>query len=216
MSDLAASGGYYIACSATKIYALADTLTGSIGVVGGKLAPAAALARHGVTSFPRGRGKRATMMASLTPWNGDERAVVQTMMESIYQVFLGRVASGRSKKSAEIHEIAQGRVWTGTDAHRLGLIDEIGGLDAALAEARKLAGLANDTLVEAYPGELTLRDVVGSFGEVQLPFGVSSTLVSAARELAPTAASGVERALRTVARFRDSRVQAVAFVPLLF
>ncbi len=216
MSDVAASGGYYIAAGATKIYALDDTLTGSIGVVGGKIAPGAALARHGVTTFPMGRGKRATMMASLGPWNADERATVQAMMESIYQVFLSRVASGRGKTPAEIHPIAQGRVWTGTDAKRLGLVDEIGGLDAALADARKLGGVAADATVEVYPGELTLRDLVGTFGDVQMPFGLSTALIAVARDLSPAAARSLERTLHTVARFRDSRVQAVAILPVLY
>lgn len=216
MSDVAASGGYYIACGATKIFALADTLTGSIGVVGGKLAPEGALARHGIASFPRGRGKRATMMASLGPWTPDERATVQQMMESIYRVFVGRVAEGRGKKPAEVDAIAQGRVWTGADALRLGLVDELGGLDAALAEATKLGGVGKLADVEVYPGELTLRDVVGSFGEVQSALSPSSALAALAREVSPEAMTVIERALRTVTRFRTSRVQAVALVPALF
>ena len=73
MSDVAASGGYYIACGATKIFAMPDTLTGSIGVVGGKLAPGGALAKIGIKTYPMGRGKRATMMASMNPWTADEK-----------------------------------------------------------------------------------------------------------------------------------------------
>ena len=216
MSDVAASGGYYIACGATKIFALEDTLTGSIGVVGGKLAPGTALARLGVTSYPMGRGKHATMMANLGPWTAEEKALVQASMESVYKVFVGRVATGRSKGYEEIHAIAQGRVWTGADAKRLGLIDELGGLDAALAEARKLGGVADDATLEVYPGDLTLRDLIGSFGEVQLPFGMSTALVAAARDLSPAAAQSLEHTLRQVARFREARVQAVTFLPVLF
>ena len=74
MSDVAASGGYYIASGATKIFALDDTLTGSIGVVGGRIAPAAALAKLGVTTFPMGRGKHATMMTSFQPWTAEEKS----------------------------------------------------------------------------------------------------------------------------------------------
>jgi protease-4 len=216
MSDVAASGGYYIAAGATKIYALEDTLTGSIGVVGGKLAPGAALARLGVTTYPRGRGKRSTMSASLGPWNADERATVQAMMTSIYDVFVGRVADGRGKTRDEIHAIAQGRVWTGADARRLGLVDELGGLEAALAEARKLGGLPDDATIEEYPSELTLRDFMSSFGAVQLPYGMTDAVAQVARELSPEAAVVVERTLRQLARFRDSRVQAVAFLPIVF
>lgn len=215
MSDVAASGGYYIAAGATKIYALPDTLTGSIGVVGGKIAPGAALAKVGVTTFPMGRGKRATMMASLTPWNADERAVVQASMESIYTVFVGRVAAGRGKTPADIEPIAQGRVWTGTDAKRLGLVDELGGLDAALAEARTLAKIDATVALEIYPPELTLRDLFSGFGEVQAPFGLSSTVAAMAHEVSPEVAEVALRTLRQLARFRDQQIQAVALFPVV-
>ncbi|MBA2543489.1 MAG: S49 family peptidase, partial [Deltaproteobacteria bacterium] len=95
MSDVAASGGYYIASNATRIYALDNTLTGSIGVVGGKIAPGNALAKIGVSTFPRGRGRRATILASFQPWNDDEKQVIQKSMEEVYTVFTGRVADGR-------------------------------------------------------------------------------------------------------------------------
>ena len=216
MSDVAASGGYYIACGATKIFALDDTLTGSIGVVGGKLAPGAALAKLGVTTFPRGRGKHATLMTSLDPWTADERATVQRMMESIYGVFLERVAAGRGKSKDDVHALAQGRVWTGADAKRLGLIDELGGLEAALAEARKLGGVGDDAPIEEYPSQLTLRDVLHSFGAVQLPFGMDGAVATVARELSPEAAAVVERTLVQLARFRTSPVQAVTILPVVF
>jgi len=216
MSDVAASGGYYIACGATKIFALDDTLTGSIGVVGGKLAPAGALAKLGVTTFPRGRGKRATMNASLGPWTDDERATVQATMQSVYDVFVGRVAAGRGKSKDEIHAIAQGRVWTGADARRLGLVDELGGLEAALAEARKLGGVGVDAPIEEYPGKLTLRDIVHSFGAVELPFGMGGAVATVARDLSPEAAAVVEHTLGQLARFRDARVQTVALLPIVF
>jgi protease-4 len=216
MSDVAASGGYYIACGATKIFALEDTLTGSIGVVGGKIAPAAALAKLGVTTFPRGRGRRSTMMASLDPWSADEKATVQATMESIYGVFVDRVAAGRGKTHDEIHAIAQGRVWTGADAKRLGLVDEIGGLEAALAEARKLGGVADTAPVEEYPSELTLRDLFHSFGAVQLPFGMDGAVASVARELSPEAAAVVAHTLTQLVRFRTAHVQAVTLLPVVF
>jgi protease-4 len=106
-----------------------------------------------------GRGKRATIAASLGPWNDDERAVIRSAMEDVYRVFVGRVAEGRHKQPAEIEPIAQGRVWTGARAKELGLVDEIGGLDAALAEARTLAKVDAATPLEVYPAAPTLRDV---------------------------------------------------------
>jgi protease-4 len=216
MSDVAASGGYYIACGATKIFAQPDTLTGSIGVVGGKLAPGGALSKIGVTTFPMGRGKRATMMASLSPWTADERAAVQASMQSIYDVFVGRVAAGRGKSMADVHVIAQGRVWTGSDAKRLGLVDELGGLDEAIASARELAKLDADSTLEVYPPDLTLRDLFSGFGEVHLPFGLSAAIAAAAHDVSPEVAEVMVRTLRQLTRFRTERVQAIAIVPIVW
>jgi protease IV len=224
MSDVAASGGYYIACGATKIFALEDTLTGSIGVVGGKIALRDGLARIGIHTFPMGRGKRATMAASLGPWSEDERAVIRSSMEDVYRVFVGRVADGRHKKPEEVQAIAQGRVWTGTKAKQLGLVDEIGGLDAALAEARRLGKVDAKTGLEVFPPAPTLRDVVAGFGEVQAPLGLSadgamSALAAVDRILAsiadPAVATATEHLVKLVFSFRSSTIQAVAMLPVM-
>ena len=222
MSDVAASGGYYIASGATKIFALPDTLTGSIGVVGGKLAPREALARLGVTTFPMGRGKRATMMASLGPWNDEERATIRSSMEAVYQVFVGRVADGRHKPPGDVQKIAEGRVWTGARAMELGLVDELGGLDAALAEARRLAKVDAKVALEIYPPSPTLRDLLAGFGQVHTPFGLSTdTAIAAASQLAglgavdPSVAAATEHLVRLVLSFRSSAIQAVAMLPVL-
>jgi protease-4 len=214
MSDVAASGGYYIASGATKIFALDDTLTGSIGVVGGKLAPQAGLARLGVRTFPVGRGKRATMMSSFAPWTADERAAIQASMAAVYEVFVGRVADGRKQKADAIDRIAQGRVWTGEQAKALGLVDAIGGLDAAIAEARALAKLGADTGLEIYPPAPTLRDLIAGFGEVHAPFGVEQALAAIAA-VDPGVAAATEHLVRLVFSFQTSTVQAVAFLPVM-
>jgi protease IV len=216
MSDVAASGGYYIACGATKIFALDDTLTGSIGVVGGKLAPREALARLGVRAFPMGRGKRATMAASLGPWTDDERAVIRRSMEAVYRTFVDRVAAGRRKKPDEVHAIAQGRVWTGSKARELGLVDEIGGLDAALAEARKLAKVDPEVGLEIYPPAPTLHDVLAGFGQVRAPAGIASDTTRAAlAALDPAVAAATEHLVKLVLSFRSSTIQAVAMLPVM-
>jgi protease-4 len=222
MSDVAASGGYYIASGATKIFALEDTLTGSIGVVGGKLAPRDALARLGVTTFPMGRGKRATMMASLGPWTEDERAAIRGSMEAVYRVFVGRVADGRHKKPEDIQKIAEGRVWTGDAARGLGLVDELGGLDAALAEARRLAKVEAKVGLEIYPPSPTLRDLFAGLGQVHAPFGLSADPEAAAATalgelgaLDPTVASAAEHLVKLVLSFRSSTIQAVAMLPVM-
>jgi protease-4 len=215
MGGVAASGGYFISAGATKIYADTNTLTGSIGVVGGKLAPGKALDRIGIATFPMGRGKRATMFARLDPWRSDERSVIRDSMESVYETFLQRVAAGRGKTRDQIHAIAQGRVWTGGKAKDLGLVDDIGGLDAALAEARRLGGVADDVALEVYPPTPTLRDILIGFGAVQLPFGLDAVTTQVAREVSPAAAAVVERALATLVSFRTTPVQTVALPPLM-
>ncbi|MBK9035913.1 MAG: signal peptide peptidase SppA [Myxococcales bacterium] len=220
MSDVAASGGYYIAAGATKIFAQPDTLTGSIGVVGGKLAPGPALAKLGVTTYPMGRGKRATMFASLDPWTADEKVAVQAMMDATYRVFVGRVAAGRNKTPAEIEPIAQGRVWTGAQARQLGLVDELGGLAAAVAAARDLGQVGAGVELEVYPPELALRDLIGRIGDVDVGhLGASvgtAALLDATSQLSPEVAAVVGATLRQVARFRDERVQALALLPIVF
>ncbi|MBP8811304.1 MAG: signal peptide peptidase SppA [Kofleriaceae bacterium] len=220
MSDVAASGGYYIAAGATKIFAQPDTLTGSIGVVGGKLAPGPALAKLGVTTYPMGRGQRATMFASLGPWTADERAVMLASMQAIYDVFLDRVAAGRGRTRAELEPLAQGRVWTGTQAKANGLIDELGGLDEALAAARTLGGVDAAAPLEVYPPTMTLRDVVGQLGEVSVGRlgGVAATAaVTAPLDVAaPAVAAVVRRTLAQLARFDGEPIQAVALLPIVF
>ncbi len=212
MSDVAASGGYYIAAGATKIFAHADTLTGSIGVVGGRVAPGPALAKLGVNTFPMGRGKHATLMSSLDPWKPDEKALMQNHMEAVYKTFVSRVAQGRKLSPDKVQPLAQGRVWTGTKAKELGLVDEIGGLDAAIAEARKLAKLDNLSELEVYPPSPTLRDVLAGWGAVHAPAGVS-TLLAELRAIDPGVADTAMRMLALVDSFRTTPVQTLAILP---
>jgi len=212
MSDVAASGGYYIASGATKIFALDDTLTGSIGVVGGRIAPAAALAKLGVTTFPIGRGKHATMMTSLQPWTAEEKELIEKTMHAVYDTFKGRVAAGRHKTPAEIEPIAQGHVWVGTKAKELGLVDEIGGLDAALAEAQKLAKVDAHADIEVYPPAPTLRDVLHGFSGPDAPFGLHAELLGA---LDPRLAATAVKLLDLARTFETTHIQTLAFLPEL-
>jgi protease-4 len=217
MSDVAASGGYYIASGATKIFAQTNTLTGSIGVVGGHIAPAAALAKLGVNTFPMGRGKHATMMASLAPWTPEEKALMLRHMEAVYNTFVGRVAAGRKKTVEQILPIAQGRVWTGAKALELGLVDAIGGLDAALAEARKLGNVEASMALEIYPPAPTLRDLLAGWGQVHAPFGLGTeaTVLASLHALDPHVARAAERLLDLVTSFRTTSIQTVAILPEL-
>jgi protease-4 len=216
MSDVAASGGYYIASNATRIYAMDNTLTGSIGVVGGKIAPGNALAKLGVSTFPRGRGRRATILASFNPWSDDEKAVIQKSMEEVYTVFTGRVADGRKLPIDKVKELAQGRVWTGTKAKELGLVDEIGGLDVAIAKAQELGKVSAETDLEVYPPSPTLRDFVQGWGG-----NVSAGMLGSAAELAalerldPQLGAAARNLVELVTSFATTHLQTVAVLPVV-
>jgi ClpP class serine protease len=114
-------------------------LTGSIGVVGGKLVLGGALEEIGIKSYAVGKGARSTMWSPMQAWTEGEREAVYKMMEQTYEAFLARVAQGRKMERDAVHELAQGRVWTGAAAKEKGLVDELGGLDVALAQARSRA-----------------------------------------------------------------------------
>jgi protease-4 len=135
-------------------------------------------------------------------------------MEAVYKTFVGRVAEGRHKKPDDILPIAQGRVWTGTRAKDLGLVDEIGGLDAALAEARTLAKVDPAVDLEIYPPSPTLRDVLTGFGGVQAPLGLHAEVAELAA-LDPHVAEAASRLLDLVMSFQRNHVQTIAVLPEL-
>jgi protease-4 len=132
-------------------------------------------------------------------------------------VFVGRVAEGRHKTAEQVQVIAQGRVWTGAKAKELGLVDELGGLDAALDEARRLTKVPATADLEIYPPGPTLRDVLVSFGQVQAPFGLGShaEIAELARGLEPDVTDAATHLVDLVMSFRGSAIQAVAIVPVL-
>ena len=147
MGDVAASGGYYIACPAEVIVALPATLTGSIGVLGGKLVVDGLLERVGVNTGRVKQGARALMYSFRRGFSEDERARFAVTIDAIYNDFVGKVAEGRNRPVAEIEALARGRVWTGRDAAGAGLVDELGGLRDAVRIARERADLPEDAPV---------------------------------------------------------------------
>ncbi|WP_420120040.1 signal peptide peptidase SppA [Nakamurella sp.] len=144
MGAVAASGGYYIACPADRIVALPATLTGSIGVLGGKLVTGGLLERVGLTTGAVAQGRRALMFSSRRSFDEGERHSLGAAMDAIYDDFVDKVAAGRGRPRAEIEQVARGRVWTGRDALAVGLGDRLGGLRDAVARARSRAGLPDD------------------------------------------------------------------------
>ena len=144
MGDVAASGGYYIAMAAGTIVAHPSTLTGSIGVFGGKLNMKGFYNKVGLTKEIISHGQNATLYSDYGGFTPTERERVEKMMQTVYKDFVSKAAAGRNKSFGEIDEIAQGRVWTGKQAKALGLVDELGGLDTALSIAKEQAGFADD------------------------------------------------------------------------
>ena len=147
MGDVAASGGYYIAMGADKIVAEPGTVTGSIGVVGGKLCMGGLYDKIGITTDRISRGKNSGMFSATSKFSASEREVVSNMMHDIYRIFTTKAAAGRNLPLEKLEALAGGQVYSGRDAKRNGLIDELGTLKDALRVAKQLAGLDADTKV---------------------------------------------------------------------
>lgn len=139
MGDLAASGGYMVSMAADAIVAQPGTLTGSIGVFGGKAVIGGLLEKLGVTSETVGEGANSAMFSPTNGFSEAQWARINAWLDRVYDDFVNKVAEGRSLTRERAHELAKGRVWTGADAQAGGLVDELGGLEDALALARRKA-----------------------------------------------------------------------------
>lgn len=145
MSDVAASGGYYIACNANKIIAEPTSITGSIGVFSGKPVIKGLYDWLGITNEYVLRGKNSGIFRESEKWTPDERAKMEEQANNIYfNNFIPKVAKGRNMSVEQANELGQGRVWTGTQAREKGLVDEFGGLEKAIDIAKQLANLPAD------------------------------------------------------------------------
>lgn len=169
MGEVAASGGYYVAAGASEIWASPSTITGSIGIFYGKVDVAQLAARIGVGIETASRGAHAGADSLFRPFTDDERAGLAEMLRVWYRQFLERVAEGRNLSLERVDELARGRVYSGDEAQALGLVDSLGGFQAALARARQLAKLditAELVVVPAVPSNL-LEYVTGSTAQAQ-------------------------------------------------
>lgn len=151
VGDMAASGGYYVASAATRIFAKESSLVGSIGVVGGKVVVQELASRAGVRVEGVRRGDHAAWKSLFQPFSEEERTQLASVLRSTYHRFLRRVATGRGMKEAELLPMAAGRLMTGRHALKGGLVDETGGLHLALQNAREEAGLGPDTPIQVWP-----------------------------------------------------------------
>jgi len=167
MGDLAASGGYLVAVGAERIVAEPSTLTGSIGVFVLKPEFSGLLEKLSIHRDVQTRGRHADITSLARPWTAEERALVEKQVDVVYATFLDRVVEGRSLSRAEVEKVAGGRVWTGQQALARKLVDQLGGLDAAVAVARQRAGLGPDQVVE-------VRRLGGGWSDFQLSDGMKS------------------------------------------
>nr|MBO2474738.1 signal peptide peptidase SppA [Actinomycetales bacterium] len=151
MGDVAASGGYFVSMAANVIFAHPGTLTGSIGVYGGKPVISELLGKLGVTSEAVSMGENAEMFSTSREFSAAQWERLNTWLDRVYEDFVTKVADARGLSKDHAHELAKGRVWTGADAVRNGLVDELGGLEDALALARSRAGLPATAPVRIYP-----------------------------------------------------------------
>ena len=174
MSDLAASGGYYIALAGDEIFAQPGTLTGSIGIFTGKIVYGGTLGKVGVTAEPVLQGVNADIYSPLSRFTPAQREKVRVLLRDFYEEFLELTATARKKTRDEVHAVAQGRVWTGAQAKERGLVDQLGGLDAAIEAVKERVGVRPEETVETviYPRRRTLYEALSD------QFGRSSASAS--------------------------------------
>jgi len=210
MSDLAASGGYYIAMPTEAIVAQPGTLTGSIGIFGGKMVIGGTLDKLGVTTEAVVSGANAGIYSPFAPFTPAQREKVASFMDDFYKNFLTKVAESRKSTPAAIHAVAQGRVWTGRQALGHGLVDALGGLDAAVALAKEKAKIpANeDVQLVVYPERRGLLDALSEqFGGAGTA-GLWSMLAGTSERRAMAALSAPTRLFR--------RGEPLALMPFTF
>jgi protease-4 len=165
MADYAASGGYWISMSSGKVLALPQTITGSIGVVAGKFVLKGLYDKVGINKEMVKTSKYAGMFTDYRKFNADERNKILKIMQYLYDNFLEVVAKSRKMKVEEVDKVARGRVWAGNTALGLNLVDQLGGLDDAIDEAKKMAKIPDSESIgiRIYPRKLSAFDAIMDF-----------------------------------------------------
>jgi protease-4 len=196
MGDVAASGGYYLSMGADQIFAEPGTVTGSIGVVGGKLSVKGLYDKIGITTESISRGQNSGLFSPMSKFSDSERAVIESMMQDIYQQFTTKAAQGRNMPHEELLELAGGRIFTGRVAKRNGLVDELGTLKDAVDAAKRLAGIDATQEVEMLilpKPENPLEALLGGNQDREREASVTAVL-AAATSLAPELAQSLRLA----------------------
>jgi len=211
MSDAAASGGYWVAMASHAIVAQPGTLTGSIGIFAGKIVTGGTLEKLGARIEGVSNGRLAEMGSPVRPFNEAERAKLTEQLQAYYDQFVERVAEARRSTPEQIDAIAQGRVWTGRQAKELGLVDELGGLDHAVALAKQRAKIpaASEVELVVYPPRKSFYELVSApFAEENTIRAWLGGLLLSPEERAAVALAGQVR------RFR--RGEPLALMPYVF
>ncbi len=205
MGGVAASGGYYVAAGASAIYAEPNTITGSIGVYAGKISAAELMDNVGIGVTSITRGRNADLFTNSKPWDDVQRAKMQELVDATYEQFKSKVAAGRGLSDEEVEEIARGRVWSGRRAHELGLVDELGGLQDAIADARIRAGISPNRKVG-----LVSYTQGGTVFETLAPALIGKALGPAKRLINPPALDPTtERLIELVAPWQPALIWAL-------
>jgi protease IV len=197
MGSYAASGGYWIAAYADRIFAEASTITGSIGVFGLQFDIQQLANNFGVTFDSVKTGKFADSLTIARPKTEEELDVLQRQVDWVYDQFIAKVADARKLERAAVEDIAQGRVWTGSEAKELGLVDEIGGLDAAIAYAAQKAGIRTGFRLIEYPRQKDLFELL------QELIGRGPPSLTGTRSLPAMVAERLESELKVLRSFND-------------
>lgn len=210
MSDLAASGGYYISVPGHVIVAQPGTLTGSIGIFAGKFVIDGTLGKVGVTTQTVKSGKNADIYSPFARFSPEQREKVGQYMEGFYKNFITKVADGRHSTPDRIDAVAQGRVWTGAQAKERGLVDVLGGLDTAVSIAKERAHIPADEEVElvVYSARRSFFEAITELGRSSSALGAWGTLMNAAQRQAAASL------LAPVTSFR--RGEPLALMPFTF
>ena len=215
MGDVAASGGYYISMGADFIYAEPGTITGSIGVVGGKFALNGLYEKIGISTTVISRGKNSGVMSTTHGFTDSERQAMTKMLYEVYDQFTRKAAKGRGMKQADLEKLARGRIYTGAMAVKIGLVDKLGTLDDAVIHATRLAGLDPDDKIErlllpkpASPFE-ALFGPMGS--DAKLGQSRSNALLESIRMLSPEIAEHLKAASIINLLAREQRLTLMPF-----
>jgi protease-4 len=192
MADVAGSGGYFVAMAADKIVAQPGTITGSIGVVGGKMLTSGFWNKLGLSWDEVHTSANATMWSSTQDYTPEQWGRFQAWLDRVYDDFTSKVAAGRKLPKEQVLEVAKGRIWTGEDAKALGLVDELGGFPVALRLAREAAGLPADAKIRLQlfpepqsPWEALLDRLLGEERESSEPETAAALLVRTLRLIQP-------------------------------